>query len=290
MGPRLVVLAFVLAVSLVTVRTQQADLALDPVLRKMAAYVDSYGEKASLIVAVENYLQRFGTLRPRELTAEFAIVKTAEGWVGYRDVVEVDGQPVGDRRDRLLSILTDPAADGSLAKKLSDESARYNIGPISRTFNLPTTVLLLFQPANLARFTFKRSGTDRINGVETWKIDFVENRKPTFTMTRSGRDVPMEGTLWVVAADGAVIRTRMRMKNFADLTYGVGRIESSAYFDVTYHRHPELEMWLPATMTENYEGPVQVPAAAPVRAIASAIAKYSDFRRFQTGATIKVQR
>lgn len=288
MGPRFVVLAIVLAVSAATLRSQQVDPTLAPVLEKMAAYVGSYGEKAALIVAVEKYLQRLGTLRPRELTAEFAIVNAPGGWVGYRDVVEVDGTPVGDRRDRLLSILTGPAADSHLAKKLSDESARYNIGPISRTFNLPTTVLLLFQPENLVRFTFKRSGTDRIDGVEAWKIDYVETRKPTFAVTRSGQDVPMEGTLWVVATDGAVIRTRMRMKNFADYTAGAIKIESFAAFEVTYSRHPELEMWLPAIMTERYEGPVQMPAAAPVSATSVATAKYSDFRRFQTGAQIKV--
>lgn len=42
------------------------DHELDVVLRKMAAYVDGYGEKASLIVAVEKYTQRVDMNRPRK--------------------------------------------------------------------------------------------------------------------------------------------------------------------------------------------------------------------------------
>ena len=317
MDPRIVTTSIALLCCAVPLRSQQAELTLDAVMARVAAYSAGYGEKASLFVAVEKYTQNFGVNRPRQIVAEFAIVKAPGGWVGYRDVVEVDGRQVADRRDRLLKILMDPSADSRLIRTLSDESARYNIGPISRNFNVPTTVLLLFQQANAARFTFRRSGTERVDGNETWKIDFSEVSTPTLTMTRSGRDVPMEGTLWAVPATGAVVRTRMRLRNFADATTtsqqaapqerpagtttapGTGRpaptfdfsvrtIESSADFAVTYRWHPEFEMWLPATMTELYVGPIQLASGPPVSGRASTTATYSDFKQFQTGARINV--
>lgn len=317
MGSRLLAVATVAVVTAVGLRLQAAQPSLEQVLQRMAAYASNYGEKASLIVAVEKYVQRFGEERPRQLVAEFAIVKAPGGWVGYRDVVEVNGEKVADRRDRLVSILTDPSADSRLVRRLSDESARYNIGPISRNFNVPTTVLLLFQPENLARFTFKRAGTDRINSTETWKIEFTEVKSPTFTMTRAGRDVPMAGIVWVVPADGTVVRTRMRLKNFADATtataqggpqfvapdvtdrpgtgrqrptfdVGVRTIETSAEFAVTYRWYPEFAMWLPANMSELYEGPIQLGKGLPITGRANTAATYSDFRQFQTGAKINV--
>lgn len=313
MGPRL--LAVAVAVSFVPLGAQAVQPSLDDVLRRMSAYAAGYGERAAVIVAVEKYTQRFGTGRPLELVAEFAIVKTSAGWVGYRDVTAVGGKKVTDGRDRLLKILADPSADSQALKRLSDESARYNIGPISRNFNVPTSVLMLFHPVNLARFSFKPDGTERIDGHETWKIAFRETQTPTFTMTRAGADVPMSGTLWVVPADGAVVRTQMTLRNFADATTSVqmgtpvnrpsdfgapnkpgGRgevaygglrtIESMAEFLVNYRWHQAFAMWLPETMTERYESPFRPSGGDPFRASASATANYSAFKKFETGAKI----
>lgn len=35
-------------------------------------------------------------------------------------------------------------------------------------------------------------------------------------MKRDGTDVPCEGTVWVVPDDGTVVRTRLRLRKFAD--------------------------------------------------------------------------
>jgi len=295
--------------------------ALDVVLQRLAAYVESYGEKASLIVAVEEYTQHLPhrTARPLQLISEFAIVKTARGWVGYRDVVAVNGEAISDRRDRLMSILTDPSADARLVTKLSEESSRFNIGPISRNFNVPTATLLLFNSANLDRFSFAKKKTQKIDGIETWEIEFKETRSPTLTMTRAGVDVPMFGSIWVMPADGVVVRTRMQMRNFAGTTVApeqttpprspavnttspggsreargfeleLQELKSSADFNVTYRRHAEFAMWLPDRMTEMYEGPSRPqPGRAPVGTITvNATAKYSSFKQFQTGAKINI--
>ncbi len=124
-------------------------------------------------MAEEKYTQRVTTendlpLRPRELTAEFALVKVAGGigWVGFRDVVEVNGKVIVDRKDRLMRLLSDPSGDTAEARRISDESSRFNVGPISRNFNVPTTVLFFFHRDNLPRFSFTRKGTKSVDGVQ----------------------------------------------------------------------------------------------------------------------------
>src|SRR5438128_8314250 len=85
---------------------------LKDVLKRMGAYVQSYGEKASIVVGTERYTQ--GTRGSEDLSAatrflvsDFAIVKAdaMSGWLGFRDVLEVDGKPVGDREERLAHVL-----------------------------------------------------------------------------------------------------------------------------------------------------------------------------------------
>lgn len=155
---------------------------------------------------------------PRRLVSEFALVKAGKGdtWVGYRDVVEVNGSTVVDRRDRLLRLLTSPSADAAQVKQIADEGARYNIGPISRNFNVPTTVLLFFDSSSIGRFTFERKGTKQIEGATTWELQFKETARPTLVRTKDGRDVPCEGRIWVVPEDGTVVRTQIELRNFAD--------------------------------------------------------------------------
>lgn len=198
------------------------DGALDEVVRKMAAYVEAYGPQTSAVVGVEKYTQNVTiedkNLRPRSLLAEFAIVKAAGagGWTGYRDVVEVDGREVTDRRDRLVSLLTGPPGREAELRRIADESARFNVGPIIRNFNVPTTALFFMQPSLVDRFTFRRKGTKKIDGATTWELDFKETQEPTLVVKRDGTNVPCEGTVWVVPEDGTVVRTRLKLRNFAN--------------------------------------------------------------------------
>lgn len=204
------------------------DPAVDRVVRQMADYVAGYGPQASAIVGVEDYTQQVWVegryARPRNLVAEFAIVKAGDGvgWAGFRDVVEVDGKDVADRRDRLLELLTGPAGGESELRRLSDESARYNVGPVIRNFNVPTTALFFFHPDLVDRFSFQRKGTKTIAGVLTWELDFQETQRPTLVMTRDGRDVPCEGTVWVEPENGTVVRTKLKLRNFADQAFMSG--------------------------------------------------------------------
>ena len=301
---------------------QPGEPAMAQVLERLGAYVSSYGQAASVIVSTEKYSQSIqwsdsAPMRPLQLEAEFAIVRVSGGrWTGFRDVVTVDGKPVHDRRNRLVELLTDTNGDADELTRIANESARFNIGPIRRNFNVPTAALFFFMPADHGRFAFERKATRKIDGVSTWEISFKETRRPTLIMTRSGRDVPIEGALWVNPEDGTVLRTRLRLRNFADetaaapdlaapqqmpaenpnvprgaaprpraSTISMDRIETSADIDVTYRRPDGMSLWLPSTMVELYEGPIRIKAKS-IPGRATTRATYSDHKQF--GTSIKI--
>ena len=284
--PRCAFIAALLGLAAMTgPRLAAGEPSLKDVLGRMSAYVQTYGEKASIIVATERYTQRVrvavGRDQDRVTVADFAIVKAAGlgGWVGFRDVVEVDGARVGDREERLIQILT--AASGRMdeAHRLSKESARFNIGPIERNFNVPTAGLFFFRPENLDRFKFTRKG---VQPDGTWEIGFRETTRPTLVRTPAGVPVPADGSIWVDGGTGTVTRTRLHMTIVLPPTPGEPPRPGSAEIDVTYQRIPALDMWLPEAMTERYDGSG---GFGPFRTIGEA--KYTDYRQFQTSIRIK---
>lgn len=321
----LIVITLLAQLAVVSAQAPAPDT-LDAVLSRIGAYVAGYGARASLVVSVEKYTQSIALegvdkpAKPRQLVAEFALVKTGDGaWVGFRDVVEVDGKSISDRRDRLVSLMTNASADVSEVTRIANESARFNVGPVVRNFNTPTTTLMLFTPANLARFAFTHKGAKTIDGEKTWEIAFKETRRPTFIMTRGGADVPVEGTLWVRPENGTVVRTRLRMRNFADQMNSPDakapaerpagnpnapsggraalatnqpvpelewtKIESSGETEVTYRPDADIGLWLPVRMTEFYSGPIRG-ARTTVEGRATTRAEYSGYKQF--GATVKI--
>jgi hypothetical protein len=272
------------------------DPELSDVLARLGRYVADYGQQASLLVGVEHYEQSL--LGPtgietahRKSNAEFALVKTADamGWAGFRDVVEVDGRRIGDRQNRLQTLFRGSAPDAGEARRIADEGARFNLGPMHRNVNEPTAALFFLAPALQRRFAFTRRAASSINGIAVWEVDFKEKTRPTLIRTSTGRDVPSEGTVWVVPADGTVVRTRL-------VVNGVfGR--SGSNIDVTYARDERLGLWLPQTMKERHESESIDAGRAAYGATAStqrtstivATATYSDFKRFETSATFKVK-
>ena len=300
------------------------ELSANELMTRVGAYAAAYGEKTSVVVATETYTQMLAIEgqaqmpRPIKLVAEFAIVKLqGGGWTGFRDVISVNDEPVPDRKDRLMSLLTSDSASLSEATRIANESSRYNVGAISRNFNTPTAALFFFLPANLDRFTFTKKDSKTIDGVKTIEIAYKETRLPTLVTTRSGKNVPLQGSLFVME-DGTVVRTRMRMEKFADAQTsaeqqaprvngptnvtgnGGGRpaqsgqvmamdtrpIDSSADIEVTYKKPAALDLWLPSRMDELYEGPITAMQIRTTTGRSTTHAFYGAFRQF--GASGKI--
>ena len=272
--------------------TPRRDPELEAVLQRVGQYMEGYGEKASLIIATEHYEQRFpdaplGQPSERKLLAELALFKSndATGWIGFRDVVEVNGKPVSDRQDRLQALLGGGTPDVAAARRIADESARYNIGPTRRNFNEPTSALFFFRRSMQQRFAFTAKGTAKIDGVTTLEIAFRETATPTMIRTSEGRDVACTGTIWVVPQDGTVLRTSLFVGGF-------GGPNSSAKMDVTFARDTRLGLWLPAKMTERHEGTAVGRSrgrTAVQLGVVTATATYDNFKRFETSTSISIK-
>ena len=89
----------------------------------------------------------------------------------------------------------------------STKSARYNIGNLLRTINTPVFALLVLDPANQRRFTFKiteradpllEHGGTKPAGVV---VEFQEIQKETMIRTTNDRDMPARGRFWIEAGD-----------------------------------------------------------------------------------------
>ena len=256
------------------------------VMKKVATYVETFGERAAIVVGSERYTQESrGNVGPdidktRFLLADFALVKVdaIRGWLGFRDVLEVDGERQTDREDRLAHLLSS-AGDYAEARRLSDEGSRFNIGLVQRNYNVPTTALFFFTPDSVDRFKFTAKS---VASDGTWQIAFKETDRPTLIRTPNGESVPSEGEIWVNPADGTILRTMLK----TELLPGTGTRKGqrgTGRVDVTYRFVETLGMWLPATMDEEFE----VNAQGGKWSRLNGHAVYSNYRKFTTSGRIK---
>jgi hypothetical protein len=272
-------------VLLAVVAPTQPSLSLKDVIKRVERYVSGYGEQASIVVCTERYDQTsegsgMSVGGRRALVSDFAIVYAGaiRGWLGFRDVLEVDGQRVSDREDRLARVLMGSEGRLDEASRVSDESARYNIGAIQRNFNLPTAVLFFFTPENHGRFTF---AARRVAADGTWEIAYRETERPTLIREpNTMASIPSSGTIWVDPQTGTIVRTRLQVETIDG--HGQRAQRGQGYVDVVYRHVDDLEMWLPASMDERFDV-----STGPIFDRVTGHAEYSNYRKFTTSVRIK---
>jgi hypothetical protein len=237
---------------------------LPVVLQRVADYVVHYQQVISGVVAEEHYVQNADkSERPfvthRELKSDLLLLRAegqANGYVQFRDVYEVDGDPVRDRSDRLLKLFLNPNANESAKKQAAEimnESARYNIGSVQRNVNTPMFGLILFDPTYQPRFKYSIStehkGTPR--GLpksdayrlssDTWEIDYEEVGMPT-VIQGDGQDAKSHGRIWVDPETNRILITEL--VNEAKTVRTTIR--------VSYQSMPLEGVLLPVDMRETY--------------------------------------
>jgi hypothetical protein len=260
-------------------------------LELVAAYVSDYEGQLGTVIAEERYVQtvtvtsagekeRSGQLHnryERHLVSDFLMLKIAgraESWIGFRNVLKVDGVTVPDRDRRLEDIFGMPAHQvAEQARRFADEGARFNLGSVQRNINLPTWALQVLRGQNQHRFEFSAGPETSIERVPTHSISFREEMRPTLICNEHGQDVPIRGTVWVEPSSGRVIRTRV-------LT-GEGAGEAVLSITVTYRKDERLGMWVPYEMREEH----RVPSGERMEGRAL----YSGFRRFDVEVEMDVQ-
>jgi hypothetical protein len=253
-----------------------------PVLLKASDYLAGYVKALSSVVSEERYEQVLhrkgdgtsaGMTITRMLLSDYLLVVVAGTgeWMPFRDVYSVDGVPIRDRSDRLLTLFVEaPPAAYQQALRIRDESSRYNIGSGIRDTNVPTFALQVLTGEWRGGFTFKLKGHERIGETDTVVVEYVETASPTLVAGRRDEDVPSRGRFWIDPADGRILRTLFE-------TRPIGAVNT---IEVRFRHEPKLDILVPGEMIERrYAG----------AEIVEGKATYSNFRRFQVDTTIDIK-
>jgi hypothetical protein len=270
------VLTGILAVAKAFPQTLEPSVSV--LLTQAATYEQQFEREFSTMVGREHYEQRWSGFsreldsspnwrRVMESEVLFVWLPEEESWLTARNARIVDDSPVPDSESRLERLLAAPTNDlVARVRRLRDESARFNLGPVERNFNDPTMVVQFLSAKVQPRLRFERRGRDTIDGTFVWRLAFTEHVRPTLIQS-NGKDVRATGDVWIDATNGAIVRTRVRLRD--------ARLSSrlQALIDVTYRRDPKFSVWVPSRMQERYERS---------RDQIDCVATYTDFRRFET--------
>jgi hypothetical protein len=245
------------------------------VVDSVRAFAQRYQRDAPSLVAREGYVQRLTTPRGGQeqvTTAELVMVRLpgAAGWVTFRDVLTVDKRSIGDRETRLLKLLQSPEPDAlTQARTIAQESARYNLGRITRTINVPDVALEYLQPRLGERVRFAVQRNDTIGGRPVVVLRFWEESGPAIVRDLRGADLRARGRVWAEPDSGAIVRTELLVEDRA----------SRGSCTVDFGVDARLGIRVPLKMTERYSSSAE---------LIDAVASYSDFRKFavSTGETV----
>ncbi len=265
-------LVAVLAISVLSVSDLRAQepLTLAVVLDRMRAYLTDYATRLPATLASEHYVQRAYsgvTVTQVTLDSDFGIVQVPglRQWLGFRDVLKTNGKPVPDHERRLDDLFLHQPTDVLVqARRITEESARHNIGSVIRTINNPALALELLDGRNAHRMRFEKSGEDTRGNVRAWVIRFNETWRPTLVSSKDGMDAPSKGRAWIDPATGTLLR--------AETSVQAGALVSCT-IDLTFEPDPRLGFWVPARMNETYDGP-------RAGRVASGTATYTNYRQF----------
>jgi hypothetical protein len=244
---------------------------LAEVLKRAAAYVDRFHTQLAEIVAEEAYEQVvYNSARynnpvlanavRRTLRSDLMLVKPSnvDRYVELRDVFEVDGETLRDRRNRIAALWRTGSAESSARlDAILAESARYNIGGIQRNINTPL-MPLMFLNTHQERFSFKHiaksrpvlssgeatdtSGVFRVR-TEMWNIEFEEKRGNTIIKRPNGGNLRSRGRFWIDPETGAIL--------ISELIVDGGGVLAKVI--VSYQSEPLMGFLVPVEMRESYE-------------------------------------
>ena len=286
-GLRALGFAVTIALVLLAAPLSAQEPTLGTVLERAGRYVVEFQRSLSGVVSEERYVQnvryplgsnRLNTTMAathRELKSDLLLVRPAgvDRWLQFRDVFEVDGKEMRDRNERLIELFIKPSSSSAKQiERILTESTRYNIGNLQRTINAPVLALVILDPGNQSRFTFKRSTHgDPLLGRGTarppdsvWVVEYREIEKETLIRTTNGRDLPSRGRFWIEPTTGQVAGSEL----IAEDSLIKGTV------DVEYQIEPAVGLLVPVEMRERYE----------IRRDGSRVdgtATYGRFRQFQ---------
>ncbi|MGE0594545.1 MAG: hypothetical protein AB7G23_02765 [Vicinamibacterales bacterium] len=241
------------------------------------AFVADFVTRFSNVVAEEQQEQRIPVeRRTRRLRSDLLLVQVGDGgeFAAFRDVFEVDGDPVRERDERLMRLFVNPAADaGRRAQDIANEGTRHNF-PGMGTLSNPLLALALMQDRYRERFRLSLGRVDTKVGPSARVLSYAEFVRPTLLRGNGNRDMPARVVAWVDETTGAVLRTSLEVGGFGGLSGTGSRVETTFAFD------EQFGLNVPTEMQESHRsGAYEV----------TGVSTYGRFRRFTvtTDETLK---
>jgi hypothetical protein len=253
---------------------------LATVLERVGRFALTQRDALSSVRADEIYRQELRAadgrlLDARLLESDIAFVQLSgrDDWLAFRNVMRVDGEATGTDTARLEKLFREGTIAGQGAR-IASENAAYNIGRLTRTFNIPTIVAHLLMPPQQPRLRFRRAHPG-LDAAGLWIVDYEERERPTIVRTPSHDDVPVKGRLWIAPDDGHVVRATLEANR---------PVKSELEF--TWRYDDRLATWVPSEMRERYRRiRSDVPGAREYDIVA--VATYGNYRRFGVEVRIK---
>ena len=270
-----------------------ATPSLEAILRSASKYLDEYAQEASALVSEETYIQKTPEPDPatkavsRQLRSDMLIIPEATfGWLGFRDVFEVDGQQVQNRTERLQSLFIRPLPDSmAQARRIVVESSRYNLrSDIFRTINMPMMALRFLRFVDQRRSKFTLDGLQVLDGVSVALVRFEERLTPR--MIESSDEAAARGAFWIDPRTGRVLKSELSLDTGKAATRLRVRVRVSyapKVVGVTAGSTPAAETWVPTSMDEEYrlgKGALAVEGHAT----------YANFRKFKVETSTIIKR
>lgn len=270
-------LALALAIGLAA---QPAGVDVDAVLEKLDDYLVTYESELGTLIADEDFRQEIPALpgngpRPqqRRLESEVAFLRLpgdAE-WYGFRRTTLVDRRPLADLHQSLANLLSIGSTDTlAQAQLLVVQSSEHNLG-LPRTINVPTLPLELLSGRYRHRFEVKFAGKEKLRGRSVNVIDLIE-LGPEPIIYNGGYPLQSRLRAWVDAGTGALWRAEVVMRRQNDGP-------KPTKIRVEFALEPKLQVIVPVELREEF-------GVANMANLGTGVAKYSNYRRFQTSARI----
>jgi len=270
-------MALAFAIGLVA---QPGRVDVDAVLDRLDDYLEKYENELGSLIADEDFRQEIPALpgngsRPqqRRVESEVAFLRLPGGaeWYGFRRATLVDGKPVGDLHQSLANLLSIGSSDTlAQAQLLVAQSSEHNLG-LPRTINMPTLPLELLSGRYRHRFEITHAGSGKVRGRPVNLVDFSELGSASIIYT-GGYEMQSRMRAWIDSGTGAVWRAEVVMR-------GLDKGRKASKIRVEFALEPKLQIIVPVEMREDF-------GVANIGIGGTGVAKYSNYRRFQTSARI----
>ena len=244
------------------------QMAEPPALGRLRAYLETYEPQLGEFIAEERFDQRekYGIHDMRRmLVSEIGFLRLPGNleWLGQRRVLTMDGRAV---RTSFGSLAEEQMKRPDIARALSiaSENARFNLGR-PRSINVPTLPLDLLGRRSAFALSVESTGTRRIDGRTADTIELRERGPAALVGSGPGVFAPVTIEAAVDPVTGAVLNARVDLR--------LPDVNATHRIEVDFAPDTSLGLLVPAELRETF---------LTVRGTA----RYTNYRRFRTGARI----